>query len=201
MDWFTNLLQSLFPASTNVTAPPVTFTTANKIETAMEGVGAIGTAIAGIVQGIQARKAAEAQADAIERQARFNSERVRAQGRRLLGRQRALVGMSGVRMDQDSPLAVALNTEYEIDLEARSIIKTGRATAEVARVAADVATSSAISAGVMGPMQLATVLTKSYGRAQKFGAANTPTGKPLSLPNVPPVNIRPTPGSRLSILN
>lgn len=86
---------------------------------------AIGAPIAG---GLQQADAARAQGDAATATARYNAElarmegaaessRIRRAGRRELGRQRTILGASGVRAE-GSPLDVLASNAFEIEREA-----------------------------------------------------------------------------------
>lgn len=161
-------------------APAETSTDFAEYATAAKGLGIGIEAIAGIVSAIQSAKAADAQGAAIKEQAKYNEARLREKGRHLTGQQRARYGASGVEMSEGSPIAVALATEHQIDLEARSIVRAGEMQARVAEIEAKNARLGALVSTGKAAGKFGTLLTrqearkrkqKSPGTVKKFGAS------------------------------
>lgn len=95
---------------------------------AAAGVGAYASYEQGQAQGKAARynaRVQENQALAAKQQAEFAANQQREQTRRLLARERALYGSSGVDVGVGSPLLVVADTAMQGELEAQAILKGG----------------------------------------------------------------------------
>ena len=101
--------------------------------TIVTGIAAIAGAGGAAYAGIKAKERAEDQADEIERRTRYEQERMREEGERLKGRQRAAYAASGVRVDEDTPLAVVQETQREVERDIREVGRRGYYAADVAR--------------------------------------------------------------------
>ena len=98
-------------------------------------------------QGRAAQKAANLNAQAAEYEANAQASRIRTEGRRELGRQRALIGTSGLQA-AGSPLELLAQNASEIERQAMETTLAGRYAADVERSRGKVArkTASRVSA-------------------------------------------------------
>lgn len=87
------------------------------------GVSAIGSIHQGQSQAAAARfnaQVSEQNAQIVRQQAAEEESRARREGRRLLGRQRAAIGASGIQVE-GSPLDVLADTAAELELDALTV--------------------------------------------------------------------------------
>jgi len=108
-------------------------------------------------------KVAQRQAEAERKAAQFKSEQQKRQAEALLGRQRAMIGASGIEME-GSPLLVAEDTAAQLAKEAQNIRLVGERRAQSYRSQSilDISKASAASSRAAG-----------YGQAAVIGAGST----------------------------
>ena len=152
----------------------------DKIALAANLTGTIGQSVAGARAASTAQDVASAEAQSELVAGDYNANLSRQQSRRVIGKQRAIIGASGLDTTSGTPLDIMLESARQAELEALAIQQQSRSRADSLKMKGKIAGRGAFNETAKGIVKGSTVLSdwfNNYGpRTKKNYAERTDSG-------------------------